>query len=56
VISPQAYQNRFIVAMNDYFVLLPHYWYESPPLAKSANEEKQQSNSFSRGSPMKNDK
>ena len=30
VISPGAYQSRFIAAMDNYFVLLPHYWYELP--------------------------
>merc|ERR1719220_129757 len=31
VISPSAYRSRFISAMDNYFVLLPDYWYEMPP-------------------------
>ena len=50
VISPQAYQNRFIAAMDNYFILLPHYWYEPPPTPKSMNECDQ------KGSPTKNEK
>jgi len=30
VISPSAYQSRFISAMDNYFVLLPNYWYDLP--------------------------
>ncbi len=30
VISPSAYQTRFIAAMDNYFVLLPDYWYDPP--------------------------
>ncbi len=30
VISPKAYQNRFIAAMENYFILLPNYWFEKP--------------------------
>lgn len=29
VISPSAYQSRFISAMDNYFVLLPDYWYDT---------------------------
>lgn len=38
VISPQAYQTRFHQAMDNYFVLVPDYWYEGkPPTAATTN-------------------
>ena len=38
IISPHAYQNRFIAAMDNYFILLPHYWYD-PTTAQNAKEK-----------------
>ena len=42
------YRSRFISAMDNYFVLLPDYWYDMPPPPPASNDKNWKNPNFSR--------